>query len=87
MIQHHVKALSLVAGMREILLIGNFDSSVFDAFILESARHTRIPVKYLREYQSLGTAGCLFHFRDEILRGSPDKILYEFCFCPYITLV
>lgn len=30
-------------------------------------------VRYLREYQSLGTAGGLYHFRDEILRGNPDQ--------------
>jgi hypothetical protein len=26
--------------------------------------------RYLREYQSLGTAGGLHHFKDEILRGN-----------------
>jgi mannose-1-phosphate guanylyltransferase len=29
--------------------------------------------RYLREYQSLGTAGGLYHFRDEILRGNPQQ--------------
>lgn len=28
---------------------------------------------YLREYQELGTAGGLYHFRDEILRGNPEQ--------------
>jgi mannose-1-phosphate guanylyltransferase len=30
-------------------------------------------IRYLREYQALGTGGGLYHFRDEILRGNPDK--------------
>ncbi|KAL3893877.1 MAG: hypothetical protein SGCHY_005590, partial [Lobulomycetales sp.] len=74
MISHHVRALSEVPGMREILLIGFFDSNVFDKFILDALQYTNIPIRYLREYQALGTAGCLFHFRDEILRGDTEKI-------------
>jgi mannose-1-phosphate guanylyltransferase len=30
-------------------------------------------MKYLREYQALGTAGGLYHFRDAILKGRPDR--------------
>jgi mannose-1-phosphate guanylyltransferase len=30
--------------------------------------------RYLREYQSLGTAGGIYHFRDEIQRGDPKQI-------------
>jgi mannose-1-phosphate guanylyltransferase len=29
---------------------------------------------YLREFQALGTAGGLYHFRDAILKGSPEQI-------------
>ena len=28
--------------------------------------------RYLQEYQALGTAGGLYHFRDQILAGNPD---------------
>lgn len=28
--------------------------------------------RYLREYQSLGTGGGLYHFRDQIMRGGTD---------------
>lgn len=28
----------------------------------------------MREYQSLGTAGGLYHFRDTILKGNPEQI-------------
>ena len=31
-------------------------------------------IKYLREYQALGTAGGLYHFRDAILKGRPEHI-------------
>lgn len=33
----------------------------------------QISLRYLREYQALGTAGGLFHFRDQILKGNPAR--------------
>lgn len=45
MISHHVRALSEVPGMREILLIGFFDSNVFDKFILDALQYTNIPIR------------------------------------------
>lgn len=33
----------------------------------------KIRIQYLREYQALGTAGGLYHFRDAILKGQPDR--------------
>ncbi|KAJ3351759.1 Proteasome subunit alpha type-2, partial [Kappamyces sp. JEL0680] len=70
---HHVAALSKIAGMKEIFLIGFFDQSVFDGFLKEmQAEFPYIIIRYLREYQSMGTAGGIHHFRDEILKGSPD---------------
>lgn len=36
MIHHHVTSLAKVPGMREILLIGFFENSVFDRFLTET---------------------------------------------------
>ncbi|KAH6564166.1 hypothetical protein BASA50_006857 [Batrachochytrium salamandrivorans] len=73
MIHHHVLSLAKTPGMKEILLIGFFDSFVFDRFITEvSIEFPHVTIRYLREYQSLGTGGGVYHFRDEILRGSPQ---------------
>lgn len=35
MIYHHVNALSKVPGMKEILIIGFYETSVFDRFLTE----------------------------------------------------
>lgn len=73
MIHHHISSLARLPGMREILLIGFFENSVFDRFIMEtSIEFPHVSFRYLREYQSLGTGGGVYHFRDEILRGSPN---------------
>ena len=34
-----------------------------------------VDVRYLREYQALGTAGGLYLFRDAILKGDPKTII------------
>ena len=44
--------------MKEILLIGFFEASVFDRFLNEvSIEFPNVTIKYLREYQVLGTGG------------------------------
>ncbi|KAJ3173364.1 Proteasome subunit alpha type-2 [Geranomyces variabilis] len=71
MIYHHVAALAKVPGMKEILVIGFFENSVFDRFLTEvQMEFPEVPIRYLREYQALGTAGGIFHFRDQIVRGA-----------------
>ncbi|KAJ3015162.1 Proteasome subunit alpha type-2 [Thoreauomyces humboldtii] len=71
MIHHHISALARLPGMREVLIVGSFENSVFDGFLTEAqAEFPDISVRYLREYQPLGTAGGLFHFRDQIVRGA-----------------
>lgn len=76
MIYHHIAALSKVPGMKEILLVGFYEQSVLDRFLTEvQMEFYNINIRYLREYQALGTAGGLYHFRDELMRGNPQKIL------------
>ena len=35
--------------------------------------------RYLQEYTALGTAGGMFHFRDQILSGSPSHLFVLNC--------
>ncbi|MBE7180090.1 MAG: hypothetical protein INR71_02595, partial [Terriglobus roseus] len=72
---HCVQAISKVPEIKEVFLIGYYDEAVFKDFIKDSARDfPQITIKYLREYQALGTAGGLYHFRDAILKGSPQRL-------------
>lgn len=73
-LSHAVDAVVKTKAIKEILLIGFHDTSVFKHFIEEAqAEHSGVSIKYLREYYPMGTAGGLYHFRDEILRGNPSK--------------
>jgi len=57
-----------------VILIGYYDESVFRDFLKDSAREfPQFKIQYLREYQALGTAGGLYHFRDAILKGKPER--------------
>ncbi|KAL8287158.1 hypothetical protein RQP46_003610 [Phenoliferia psychrophenolica] len=74
-IWHGIQALSKVQGLREVILIGFYDDNVFAHFVKEASKDfPNLSIRYMREYQSLGTAGGLYHFRDSILKGNPDQI-------------
>jgi mannose-1-phosphate guanylyltransferase len=61
--------------IQEVYIIGYYDESVFRDFIKDSAKEfPQITIKYLREYEALGTAGGLYHFRDIILKGRPERL-------------
>ena len=84
---HHLSALRKVPSIKEVLLIGFYEESVFKDFIKDAS--VQFPqwsikylprfgcglIRYLREYQALGTAGGLYLFRDAILKGDPKTII------------
>ncbi|KAF2482432.1 nucleotide-diphospho-sugar transferase [Neohortaea acidophila] len=73
-ISHCFAAITKLPEIREVFIVGYYDESVFRDFIKDCGRtHSNISVRYLREYQALGTAGGLYHFRDAILKGRPDR--------------
>jgi mannose-1-phosphate guanylyltransferase len=83
---HHLSALRKVPSIKEVLLIGFYEESVFKDFIKDaSVQFPQWTIKYLplglrltrylREYQALGTAGGLYLFRDAILKGDPKTII------------
>ncbi|EMR64903.1 hypothetical protein MGN70_001568 [Eutypa lata] len=74
-IWHCLTAIAKVPSIQEVCMIGYYDEGVFKDFIKEAATEfPNLPIKYLREYQALGTAGGLYHFRDAILKGRPERI-------------
>ncbi|KAJ5460694.1 mannose-1-phosphate guanyltransferase [Penicillium daleae] len=75
-INHCLKAIAKVEDVREVILIGYYDETVFRDFIKDaSTEFPQFRIQYLREYTALGTAGGLYHFRDAILKGKPERLL------------
>uniref|UniRef100_A0A0A9ZDL1 Mannose-1-phosphate guanyltransferase alpha-A n=1 Tax=Lygus hesperus TaxID=30085 RepID=A0A0A9ZDL1_LYGHE len=72
MIQHHIEACSRVPGLKEIIILGYFPSGDLSQFISDMAQKYKITIIYLQEYTALGTAGGMYHFRDQIRFGNPD---------------
>ncbi|KAL9577643.1 MAG: hypothetical protein Q9212_006237 [Teloschistes hypoglaucus] len=71
---HCLQAVAKVPTIKEVILVGYYEESVFRDFIKDSARELpQMKMQYLREYQALGTAGGLYHFRDVILKGNPER--------------
>ncbi|GAA5812226.1 hypothetical protein MFLAVUS_005676 [Mucor flavus] len=73
-VSHHLAALSKVKGLTEVLIVGFFEDAIFEPYIEQASNEfPNLNIKYLREYQALGTAGGIYHFRDEIIRGNPQQ--------------
>ncbi|XP_069472978.1 mannose-1-phosphate guanylyltransferase regulatory subunit alpha [Ambystoma mexicanum] len=74
MVQHHIEACTKVPNMKEILLIGFYQpNEALTKFLVAAQQEFRVPIRYLQEYAALGTGGGIYHFRDQILSGSPDS--------------
>ncbi|CAG9813287.1 unnamed protein product [Phaedon cochleariae] len=72
LIQHHIEACASTPGLKEILLIGFYSVAQIQPFVNDMQHQYNVTIKYLQEFVALGTAGGLFHFRDQIRSGSPD---------------
>ncbi|XP_062861619.1 mannose-1-phosphate guanyltransferase alpha-A isoform X2 [Trichomycterus rosablanca] len=73
MVQHHIEACAKVPNMKEILLIGFYQpNEALNRFLSSAQQDFKIPIRYLQEYAALGTGGGIYHFRDQILSGSPE---------------
>lgn len=71
-IEHHIEACSELKEVQEILIIGSYNSSEMKSFLDEVQAKYSINIRYLQEFVELGTAGGLYHFRDQIRRGNPE---------------
>ncbi|KAE8299489.1 Mannose-1-phosphate guanyltransferase alpha-A [Larimichthys crocea] len=73
MLQHHIEACAKVPNMKEILLIGFYQpNEELTRFLCNAQQEFKISIRYLQEYSALGTGGGIYHFRDQIVSGSPE---------------
>lgn len=70
-IRHHIEACSKVENLSEILIIGSYLASDLSQFIQEMTSTYGLTIRYLQEFTPLGTAGGMYHFRDQIRSGGP----------------
>ncbi|CAH8448408.1 unnamed protein product [Schistosoma rodhaini] len=74
-VYHHIEAFSKLPGLREIILLGFYQPNEALNQLISNAQHEfKVSVRYLQEFTSLGTAGGIYQFRDQLLSGSPDLL-------------
>lgn len=72
LIQHHIEACVSLKDLKEILLIGFYHTNQIQQFVDDMQKKYNVGIKYLQEFTALGTAGGLYHFRDQIRCGNTD---------------
>ncbi|XP_068146024.1 mannose-1-phosphate guanyltransferase alpha [Drosophila tropicalis] len=74
LIAHHIEACVQLKELREILIIGYYPQTQMEGFVSDMQSlysSSNINIRYLQEFTSLGTAGGMYHFRDQIRAGNP----------------
>ncbi|PSN48817.1 Mannose-1-phosphate guanyltransferase alpha-A [Blattella germanica] len=73
MIQHHIEACVNVPNLKEILIVGYYPASELSQFLADMVQEYKgVNIRYLQEFTALGTAGGIYHFRDQIRSGNPE---------------
>lgn len=73
MIEPHIEACSKLNDMQEVFLIGNEPQADLVPFVRDVSARYNVKVTYLQEYKALGTAGGIYHFRDQIKKGHSEN--------------
>lgn len=71
MIQHHIEACLKIPDLKEILIIGYYPAAQIQQFVIDMQNLYDVNIRYLQEFTALGTAGGMYHFRDQIRAGNP----------------
>lgn len=60
--------------IKEILIIGYYQTVQMEQFVsdMQKLYDGIVNIRYLQEFTMLGTAGGMYHFRDQIRAGDPD---------------
>jgi len=70
-IQHHIEACLRLPELKEILIIGYYPAAQIQQFVVDMQNLYDVNIRYLQEFTPLGTAGGMYHFRDQIRAGNP----------------
>lgn len=70
-IQHHVESCVRIKELKEILILGFYPATQMQQFVSNMQNLYDVNIRYLQEFTALGTAGGMYHFRDQIRSGNP----------------
>ena len=72
LIEYHIQSCIKLKEMKEIIIIGSYPSNDMKIFISDVLNKYSVNIRYLQEFVELGTAGGMYHFRDQIRAGNPE---------------
>lgn len=76
LIEHHIASCCQIPELDEIIVLGFYQSNdMISRFIVEMGKKYKVHIRYLQEYQPLGTAGGLYLFRDQIISNSTSAVI------------
>ena len=71
MIFHHVKALSNLAEVKNVYLMGYYDNKRLIPFLDYVRTLFNFKIHYIQEEIPYNTAGALFYYKEQILLDNP----------------
>uniref|UniRef100_A0A7E4VZB0 NTP_transferase domain-containing protein n=1 Tax=Panagrellus redivivus TaxID=6233 RepID=A0A7E4VZB0_PANRE len=74
LVEHHIDALCQLRTLSSIILLGFYPAEQFTEFLNDVNARYPVPITYLQETESLGTAGGLLKFESIILAGNPSAV-------------
>uniref|UniRef100_A0AC35FIW7 Nucleotidyl transferase domain-containing protein n=1 Tax=Panagrolaimus sp. PS1159 TaxID=55785 RepID=A0AC35FIW7_9BILA len=74
LVEHHIEQLCQLSNLSEIYLLGFYPAEEFTNFLNDCKAKYSIPIRYLEETDSLGTAGGLLKFENILLQNNPKGI-------------
>eukprot|EP00270_Netrium_digitus_P019450 TRINITY_DN766_c0_g1_i2.p1 TRINITY_DN766_c0_g1~~TRINITY_DN766_c0_g1_i2.p1 ORF type:complete len:412 (-),score=117.95 TRINITY_DN766_c0_g1_i2:223-1458(-) len=79
MIFHPISACKKIPDLSHVFVIGFYEEKEFSFYVSAISNELSLPVRYLKEDKSHGSAGGLYHFRDLLLEDSPKHVFVLHC--------
>jgi len=78
-LEHMLENVGKIKDLKEILLLGFYESHLFDHFCSTASITTGVSCKYLHESGNLGTAGGMIKYRQRIWEGGITSLVVLHC--------
>ncbi|CDW89701.1 mannose-1-phosphate guanylyltransferase [Stylonychia lemnae] len=79
LIFHHIKALSNLAEIHHVFLMGSYDDKKFVPFMDYVKTQFNFDIHYIQEHIEFNTPGGLFLYKDIIMKDNPKNIFVMHC--------
>lgn len=72
---HVIEACKAIKNLSQVIIVGWFSNDDMSDFIRETMDELNINIRYLPEFEPMGSAGSLYHFRDQLMYPLSSNII------------